>query len=538
MRAGATVGAQRHLLAVRPTEDSPMRVHSDGFVPEDAERLAALLLAGEWDESDDSVLVVDVVSARRRYGRLAAFYSPGLPFFPEERALLAAYARHAAVALDAATALQEATDRERTATVLLELAQSLAATAIAREMAPRLAKAVPSVVGADRATVLLYDAESDALRMAGWHGYGPELSAALEDVVIRRSDSREVMRFFRDPQPGFYSPDSEDQFVSARLTEYGSAGIFVVPIIARGDLLVVITADLLPGKPPLEVTDAIRARMTGLADQAATAFENARLLEREREAVATLREADRLKSEFLAIVSHELRTPLAVIVGGAKTLRSQGHRLEENEREQLLDAVIRRSEQLRALVEDLLQTTRDFKLQLARVDLTQLASDAVRDLCSAEPGVTVRSVLPGPLSVVADPSRIRQVVDNLLTNATKYAPGSTIEVRVASVDGGVELSVSDAGPGMASEQAARAFEPFYQGRQDPDRWTGGVGLGLYIARRIVEAHGGTIRIESSPGDGTTVRFSLPTVDLSRGGLELTVRKDPEKASSTAARTST
>jgi signal transduction histidine kinase len=400
-------------------------------------------------------------------------------------------------------------------------------------MAARLAKAVPSVVDADRAAVMVYDAESDALRMAGWFGYRPGLGASLDSLVIRRRDSPEISRFFRNPEPGYYTPDSEDRFVRSLLARYGSAGIFVVPIIARGDLLGVITADHLPGKPPLEVTDAIRARMAGLADQAATALENARLLAREREAVATLQEADRLKSEFLAIVSHELRTPLAVIVGGAKTLRSQGHRLEKDDHEQLLDAVIRRSEQLRALVEDLLQTTRDFKLQLARVDLSQLAADAVRDVCSTEAEASVSCDLPGPLPVVVDPSRIRQVLDNLLTNAIKYAPGSPIEVRAASVDGSVEVSVSDRGPGMTNDQAAKAFEPFYQGSKDPERWTGGVGLGLYIARRIVEAHGGTIRIESRPGEGTAVHLSLPTADI-RPVTEPTAAA-AEKPSRTAAR---
>ena len=206
------------------------------------------------------------------------------------------------------------------------------------------------------------------------------------------------------------------------------------------------------------------------------------------------------------MVSHELRTPLAVIVGGVKTLKNQGHRMTSEDREQLVEAVIQRSEQLRGLVEDLLQTTRELKLQLAMVDLAEVVSEAVAGIRAAEPRLGISCDAPGPVPVVADVNRLRQVVDNLLTNAVKYAPGSSVRVE-AHIEGDVAvLAVTDQGPGMNEEQAARAFEPFYQGVQPTGS---GVGLGLHITRRIVEAHGGTIRIDSRPGQGTTIRLTLP-----------------------------
>jgi len=412
------------------------------------------------------------------------------------------------VALDAATALEEARERGTTARVLLQLAQSLTRAPTPKEVAERLAAAVPHVVGADRACVLLHEPEGGEVTVGGRRGYSQEEARDLSDFVMRRGDPRRLERLVADPMPVYHAADTADPTVAVMLRSFGSAGLFIVPIVSREGLLGVIAADVRTGHAPIEMTPQLRDRMAGLADTVATALDNARLLAREREALERVRDANRLKSEFLAMVSHELRTPLAVIVGGVKTLKNQGHRMTPEDREQLVEAVIQRSEQLRGLVEDLLQTTRELKLQLAMVDLAEVVADAVAGVRAAEPGLPITCDAPGPVPVVADVNRIRQVVDNLLTNAVKYAPGSSVRVEARTEGETAVLAVSDQGPGMSEEQAARAFEPFYQGDQ-PTAMAGGVGLGLHITRRIVEAHGGSIRVESQPGEGTTMRLSLP-----------------------------
>jgi len=410
-----------------------------------------------------------------------------------------------------AAALGEATEKGTTASLLLRLTQSLARAESPDEVARRLVSAVPHVVGGDRACVLLLDDETEALTVHAWHGYAPDQVGALAEVRIQRSDSPRVAKFLDDPRPSYFSPD-QDPAVGEKLRPYGSAGVFVVPIRGRAGLLGLVTADVAPGKAPLEMTRDLEDRMTGLAGAAATALESTRLLVREREALEGLRDANRLKSEFLAMVSHELRTPLAVIVGGVKTLKNQGHRMTPEDREQLVEAVIQRSEQLRGLVEDLLQTTRELKLQLAMVDLADVVRDVANEVHAAEPGLVITCDAPGPVPVVADVHRIRQVVDNLLTNAVKYAPGSPVRVEARTDGETASILVVDEGPGMSEEQAARAFEPFFQGADTVSRGAGGVGLGLHITRRIVEAHGGSIRIESRPGHGTTVRLAMPCAE--------------------------
>jgi GAF domain-containing protein len=162
-KASHAVRAPRYLLAARATPASPLRVHHQGFTEEEASALGERLIRGEPLEHIGSWLVADVASARCHYGKLGAVYAQQEPFFPEERQLLVAYARQAAAALDAATALEEARGRHATARALLQLAQALANLASPEEVAARIAAAVPGVVAADRSSVSLWDAGSQRL---------------------------------------------------------------------------------------------------------------------------------------------------------------------------------------------------------------------------------------------------------------------------------------------------------------------------------------------------------------------------------------
>jgi two-component system, OmpR family, sensor kinase len=222
---------------------------------------------------------------------------------------------------------------------------------------------------------------------------------------------------------------------------------------------------------------------------------------------------DRMR-RFIADASHELRTPLTTIRGFAELYR-QGAPAD-------LPRLMRRIEdeaaRLGLLVEDLLLLAHlDQQRPLARtpVDLLAVADDAVHDTRAVAPDRAVRLEVghadPPPV-VTGDEPRLRQLLSNLLGNAVRHTPrGTPITVRVATAAdrGSVRLTVSDEGPGMTAEQAARAFERFY--RVDPARGRvdGGSGLGLAIAAALVAGHGGTIGIETTPGHGASVRVELP-----------------------------
>ncbi|MGZ4678421.1 MAG: diguanylate cyclase, partial [Acidimicrobiia bacterium] len=240
---------------------------------------ADALLADPVDLVDPSRLVIDVASARRSYGRLAAYYD-GHTFFPQERALFAAYARNAAAALDAATALEKARSQGATASALLKLARTLADVSTPDEVAQRLAELVPAVVGARAAFVLLWNATDRELSVHGLHGWPPHVESRLVRLVLRPPDSAGVTRLVTDPTPTFvHASDVQDGILRATVEGLEVDAVASVPIQQHGELLGLIVAGF--DQPDVAtVRDPVLERMAGVADHAATALQNGHLLER------------------------------------------------------------------------------------------------------------------------------------------------------------------------------------------------------------------------------------------------------------------
>lgn len=220
---------------------------------------------------------------------------------------------------------------------------------------------------------------------------------------------------------------------------------------------------------------------------------------------------ERLK-QFVADASHELRTPITTIRGYAELYRNGG--LSDQEE---LDEALRRTEaealRMGGLVDDLLHLARldqGRPLELTSVDLAVLARDAVRDAQAVDPERPVTVEADQAMVMRGDEARLRQVLANLVTNALVHTePGTPVTVRVRREGDEGVVEVVDRGAGMAPEIAARAFERFFRADPSRSRHRGGSGLGLAIAEATVTAHGGRISLDSSPGAGTTVRFSLP-----------------------------
>jgi diguanylate cyclase (GGDEF)-like protein len=308
-KASHAVRAPRYLLAARATQASPLQVHHQGFTEEGASALGERLIRGEPLEHLGSWLVADIASARCHYGKLGAVYSQQEPFFPEERQLLVAYARQAAAALDAATALEEARAWHATSRVLLQLAEALANLATPDEVAARIAAAVPGVVAADRSTVSLWDAGAQRLSTVATHGWPTELEPLIEEFSVRPSDTPELADMLTDARPRCYRRGStEDSLVEDALTRFGLTSLVVVPIVARGEFFGVVTAATADGRPPLESRDDTEARLIGLANQAAVALSNARLLAQERSTLAELR---RSEAQVKHQAAHDALTGLA-----------------------------------------------------------------------------------------------------------------------------------------------------------------------------------------------------------------------------------
>jgi signal transduction histidine kinase len=245
--------------------------------------------------------------------------------------------------------------------------------------------------------------------------------------------------------------------------------------------------------------------------------ERVRLEERLRRQLKELETLDRLKSDFLSVVTHELRTPLTSIKGYAEFLEDGiGGELgaqQLNFLHQIQDSTV----QLEALVDDLLDLARleagRFTLRLQSVEAVALSRQVLDSFMpqasERQLELTLEAPEP-PLVVEADPTRLRQILNNLLSNALKFTPeGGRVSLVLHQVESQLELAVSDTGIGIAQENLPRLFTKFYQVEGSHTRQYKGTGLGLAITKGLVEAHHGSIRAESKLGLGTTIRIRLP-----------------------------
>jgi two-component system OmpR family sensor kinase len=215
---------------------------------------------------------------------------------------------------------------------------------------------------------------------------------------------------------------------------------------------------------------------------------------------------------FISDASHELRTPLAAVSAYAE-LFDRGARDRPDDLARSMTGIQRETRRMGLLVGDLLLLARldqGRPLEVAPVDLTALAGEAVDAAHAMEPGRPIALESPAVVTVTGDGERLRQIIDNLLANVRAHTPaGASAVVRVRREAGGAVLEVADTGPGLSEEQRAHVFERFYRGDPSRSRDHGGAGLGLAIVAAIVEAHGGAVEVESAPGAGTTFRVRLP-----------------------------
>jgi signal transduction histidine kinase len=254
--------------------------------------------------------------------------------------------------------------------------------------------------------------------------------------------------------------------------------------------------------------------VTLLAGQVAAAVENIRAFETERSAAEELRRLSSLRADFVSMVSHELRAPMASVIGCAQTLNRRWRELTQEQRESFLGLIESETSRLSELVGDVLDTSRieagTFSYAFDTVDVEELVRETAAVVALGQDEVRVTTRVPSTLPPVqGDRERLRQLLWNLLANAVKYTvTGDEIEVAAADEDGLVAVSVRDHGPGIPPESQRLIFEKFGRVSQD-GAGKPGAGLGLFIARSIAEAHGGTLDVESDSGAGATFTVRLP-----------------------------
>jgi signal transduction histidine kinase/CHASE1-domain containing sensor protein/ActR/RegA family two-component response regulator len=259
--------------------------------------------------------------------------------------------------------------------------------------------------------------------------------------------------------------------------------------------------------------------MSMAANLTAVAIENVRLLKLERTARQAAEESNRLKDEFLATVSHELRTPLTAILGWSRLLEDGS--VDDEVSKQAIETICRNAKAQAQIVDDILDVSRiitgNLYLDLHPVQLAPVVKNAinvVRPTADAK-GIKIDARIDAtPAMVSGDANRLQQVIWNLLSNAVKFTySGGRVMVRLSQVRSNVEITVSDTGQGISREFMPYVFDRFRQADSTTTRHHGGLGLGLAIARHLVEIHGGTIKAESDgEGRGATFTITLPIIE--------------------------
>jgi PAS domain S-box-containing protein len=394
-------------------------------------------------------------------------------------------------------------ERLRETGTLLAVSRALSATLDPTETMRRVAREIALALGADMVGAYLADPAGEQLwPVAGYRVPRDRLDEfrrfpipitdhpAIEEAWTHRravwtDDMAGDPRVHRRSYERF--PHQTDLFVPIRVKDRPVGGFFAIWWTARRPI----------------TGDEIRL-LQGISDLAGISLENAQLY---REAA----EANRAKDEFLAMLSHELRNPLGAIATAVATLERVDPGGPPATR--LREIIGRQTHRLARLVDDLLDvakaTAGKIALDAQPVDLGELAGACVRALLESGRGAAHRvTIAAGRAIVHGDAARLEQVVTNLLENAVKYTPpGGAIDVEVRPEGPHAVLRVSDSGRGIAPDMLLRIFDAFAQARQAMDRSLGGLGVGLTLARRLVEVHGGTIEA-SSEGEGRGARFTV------------------------------
>ena len=467
-----------------------------------------------------SMLAAPLLRQGVALGVITVFRTEVRPFAEKQIALLETFADQAVIAIENVRLFQELQSRTHDLSQSLEETEALSEVIRAvsssldlREILDTVARQAMALSGADGCGIFQVSPSRRAFDVVVSHG----LSAEFVDSILARSvgvDHGTIQEATQTGEP-VQIPDIDEAH------DYPFRDLFLAEGL-RSVLTVPMSGDEVRGivivrRGTGEFDERVVNVMKALANQSSVAIANANLFREIEEKSRLLEVADRHKSEFLANMSHELRTPLNAIIGFSEVLLQRMFGDLNGKQEEYLQDVLSSGRHLLSLINDILDLSKveagRMDRELDRFDLPQALQDTlvlVRER-AVRHGIDLHLDVDGRLgALVADERKIKQVLLNLLSNAVKFTPeGGRVEVGAVPTDGGVEISVTDTGIGIAPENQELIFEEFRQVGGDYAHKREGTGLGLTLARRFVELHGGRLWVKSQPGQGSTFTFSIP-----------------------------
>ncbi len=470
---------------------------------------------------------------RRTIGALDVQSTEVDAFNADDVAVLQILADQIAIAVDnsrsyaiAQEAVKEADDRLEEISALFEISQSLAsAPLLSEQIAEIIATRILQVLGASSSCgISLLEEETDMMRrIVNISAKDAGHSAAETYHDYQLTDLPAGLKVIETLQP--LTLQADDLAIHPNEIQYlhqlGVKTLLLLPLAAKGQAFGLIEVEN-RDKKHVYTPEQINLALT-VANQGAAAMDNAHLYEEQIKTAEQLREVDKLKNQFLANMSHELRTPLNSIIGFSRVILKGIDGPISDLQEQDLSAIYNAGTHLLGLINDILDISRieagKMELSFESLDIATLITSVLsttKGLLKEKP-VRLESYLePNLPNIKADPTRMRQIVLNLLQNASKFTDEGTIMVKAvrqfnAQGKPEVMVSVTDSGVGISPDDQKKLFQPFSQVDASPTRKAGGTGLGLSITRNLIELHGGHIDVISDVDKGSTFFFTIPAI---------------------------
>jgi GAF domain-containing protein/anti-sigma regulatory factor (Ser/Thr protein kinase) len=446
------------------------------------------------------------------------------PFTPAQIKLLETFADQAVIAIENVRLFKELDERTNELIrsvgelkALGEVGQAVSSTLDLETVLTRIVSHAVQLSGTDGGAIYEYDEASEEFLLRATDHMEEELINALranpprlgDGVVGRAAASREPVQIPNILEERAYAPRMRQM-----LERFGFRASLAVPLL-REDRIIggLVVRRKSAGEFRPEVIELLKT----FATQSVLAIQNARLFREIEDKSRQIEAANRHKSEFLANMSHELRTPLNAIIGFSEVLQEKLFGELNEKQAEYTDDILTSGRHLLSLINEILDLSKveagRMELELATFDLP-LAIDNARTFVrerATKHGINLDVTVDERLGdFVGDERKIKQVLLNLLSNAVKFTPeGGRIGINARQAAGSVEISVSDTGIGISPEDQAKIFEEFRQVGGDYAHKREGTGLGLTLAKKFVELHGGKIWVESEVGKGSTFTFTLP-----------------------------